>query len=242
MSAAVAQWGPPGRVLADNGTAFAHPRRGRDKTHRGPFAGALADRWGTTVIHSSPYHPQTLGKNERLHQTAKKLLAHRWPNDPPAEATELAARLDQVREFYNQQRRHSAIARAGVRAPAAAWAAAPAHGGPEDLPRQTDATLARRRVAANGAVTLVGAHRGPGHTFSLGRALAGQTVTVLRDGDHIPVYNPDGDVLGHHHLDLTKRYQGPLTRILHGCLRHHRLYDETTAWPTIPEVPATTAA
>ena len=212
MTAAVLEWGAPGLVLADNGTAFAHPRRGRDKTRRGAFATALAQRWGTVVIHSSPYHPQTLGKNERLHQTAKKLLAHRWPDEPPADAAELARRLSEIREFYNQTRRHSAITRAGIRTPAQAWAGAPAHGGPGDLPRQADATVARRKVAANGAVTLAGANRGPGHTLSIGRALAGTTVTVLRDGDHVTVYNAAGEVLGHQHLDLTKRCQGPLTR------------------------------
>ena len=212
MTAAVAEWGAPGLVLADNGTAFAHPRRSRDKSRLGAFATALRDRWGTVVIHSSPYHPQTLGKNERLHQTAKKLLAHRWPDDPPADAAELARRLSEIREFYNHTRRHSAIARAGIRTPAQAWAGAPAHGGPGNLPRQADATVARRTVAANGALTLAGANRGPGHTISLGRALAGTTVTVLRDGDHITVYNAEGEVLGHHHLDLSKRYQGQLTR------------------------------
>jgi putative transposase len=213
MTAAIGAWGAPGLVLADNGTAFAHPRRGRDKTRLGTFAATLRDRWGTVVIHSSPYHPQTLGKNERLHQTAKKLLAHRWP-DPPADAAELAARLEEIREYYNQARRHSAIARPslGIRTPTQAWHAAPAHGGPGDLPRQDDATVARRKVAANGAVTLAGANRRAGHTFTVGRAHAGLTVTVLRDGDHITVYDPHGEVLGHQHLDLTKRYQGPLTR------------------------------
>jgi putative transposase len=213
MTAAITEWGAPGLVLADNGTAFAHPRRRGDKTRLGAFAAALRDRWGTVVIHSSPYHPQTLGKNERLHQTAKKLLAHRWP-DLPADAAELAARLTALREYYNQTRRHSAIARPhlGIRTPAQAWHAAPTHGGPGDLPRQQDATVARRKVAANGAVTLAGANRGPGHTFTVGRAHAGQSVTVLRDGDHITVYDPHGEVLGHQHLDLTKRYQGPLTR------------------------------
>jgi putative transposase len=209
MTTAIEAWGAPGLVLADNGTAFAHPRRRRDKTRLGAFATALGRR-GITVIHSSPYHPQTLGKNERLHQTAKKLLAHHWP-DRPADTGELTARLETVREFYNQTRRHSAIARAGIRTPAQAWAAAPAHGGPGDLPRQHDATVARRRVAANGAVTLAGANHGPAHTFTVGRAMAGDTVTVLRDGDHITVYDPAGQVLGHQHLDLTKRYQGRLT-------------------------------
>lgn len=209
MDVAVAGWGAPGLVLADNGTAFAHPRRGRDKTRTSVFAAHLASSWGTAVIHSSPYHPQTLGKNERLHQTAKKLLAHWW-SDLPADATELARRLDLVRAHYNHQRRHSAITRPGVRTPAQAWAAAPAHGGPGDLPRQHDATVTRRQVAANGAVTLAGANHSPAHTFTVGRALAGHTVTVLRDGDHITVYTGEGEVLGHQHLDLTRRYQGQL--------------------------------
>lgn len=210
MATAAAAWGAPALVLADNGTAFAHPRRSSDKTRTSAFATALAQQWGTTVIHSSPYHPQTLGKNERLHQTAKKLLAHRWPGQPPADATELARRLEIVREHYNTDRRHSAIARPGIRTPAQAWAAAPAHGGPGDLPRQNDATVHRRRVAANGTLTLGGSTHNPAATLGLGRALAGTTVTVLRDGDHITVYTADGEVLGHQHLDLTKRYQGQL--------------------------------
>ncbi|WP_285660044.1 integrase core domain-containing protein, partial [Actinomycetospora sp. NBRC 106375] len=194
MTAAVAGWGAPALVLADNGTAFAHPHRhrhGGDTTRVGGFAAALADRWGTAVIHSSPYHPQTLGKNERLHQTAKKLLAHHWP-ELPADAAELAARLETVREHYNQQRRHSAIARPGIRTPAQAWQAAPAHGGPGDLPRQHDATVAHRTVAANGVVTLAAPHGGRPASMLLGRHLAGHTITVLRDGDHITVYTPDG--------------------------------------------------
>ena len=139
------------------------------------------------------------------------MLAHRWPDEPPADAAELARRLNDIREFYNQTRRHSAITRAGIRTPAQAWAGAPAHGGPGDLPRQADATVARRKVAANGAVTLAGANRGPGHTISIGRALAGTTVTVLRDGDHVTVYADSGDPLGQLTLDPIKRYQGKLS-------------------------------
>lgn len=214
MSAAVEQWGAPGLVLADNGTAFAHPRRDLDTTRSSAFADALARQWGTAVIHSSPYHPQTLGKNERLHQTAKKLLAHHWPDQPPADTTDLARRLTEIREHYNFRRRHSAITRAGIRTPAQAWQAAPLLGGPGDLPRQHDATVVRRRVAANGALTLGGTHHSPyspRHTLGIGRRHAGQIVTVLRDGDHITVYTTDGEVLGHRHLDHTKRYQGRLT-------------------------------
>jgi hypothetical protein len=47
---------------------------------------------------------------------------------------------------------------------------------------------------------------------------------------------------GNTHHQALRALANRLVGILHGCLRHHRLYDETTAWPTIPEVPATTAA
>ncbi|GLZ46093.1 hypothetical protein Acsp06_22780 [Actinomycetospora sp. NBRC 106375] len=60
-------------------------------------------------------------------------------------------------------------------------------------------------------VTLAAPHGGRPASMLLGRHLAGHTITVLRDGDHITVYTPDGDVLGHQHLDPTKRYQGRLT-------------------------------
>lgn len=34
------------------------------------------------------------------------------------------------------------------------------------------------------------------------------------------------------HNDALRRLANRLVGILHGCLRHHQLYDETTAWPT----------
>jgi len=210
MECAINEWGAPGLVLADNGWAFAHPRRDQDRSRTGVFARTLSEHWSIAVIHSSPYHPQTLGKNERLHQTAKKLLAHQHPH-PAADPVELQTRLDSVREHYNHHRRHSAIAAAPVRTPAQAWAAAAEHGGPGDLARQSDATVHRRRVAANGAVTLAGRGPAPYLSFSVGRAHATTTVTVLRNGDHIVVYDAEGEVLGHQHLDTSTRYQGRLT-------------------------------
>jgi len=47
-------------------------------------------------------------------------------------------------------------------------------------------------------------------SVSVGAHRAGQKVTVLRDGDHIVVYDRTGSVLGHLHLDAGKRYQGQL--------------------------------
>jgi putative transposase len=200
MTRAEAEWGPPGLVLADNGTAFAHPHRFLDKTLTSRFSRTLAEK-GTRVIHSSPYHPQTCGKCERLHGTAKKLLAHHYP-DPPADITELQARLDTIRAHYNTHRRHSSIGRIP---PHRAWSQAREHGGPADLPRQTDATVHVLTVVSNGTVTL--GH----HILSIGRAHTGTTVTLLRNGDHVTAYTTHGDPLGQLTINPARRYQGALS-------------------------------
>lgn len=200
MDKAAAEWGAPGMALADNGSAFAHPQRAKDKTLTSRFSRTLADVHGTRVIHSSPYHPQTLGKCERLHQSAAKLLAHHFP-DPPADLAELQQRLDTVREHYNTRRRHGSL----DTTPQAAWHAAKTHGGPGDLPRQDDATVHLIRVMPNGTA-IVG-----NHILSVGRQHADTTVTLLRNGGHVTAYDPDGETLGYLTLDETKRYQGKLT-------------------------------
>ncbi|WP_344411807.1 integrase core domain-containing protein, partial [Pseudonocardia ailaonensis] len=141
----------------------------------------------------------TCGKCERLHGTAKTLLAHHYPA-AAADMVELQARLDVVRAHYNHTRRHSSIGRIP---PRQAWDRAGAHGGPADLPRQTDATVHVLTVVANGTLTL------GNHVLSLGRALAGTTVTILRAGDHVTAYNPAGKPLGHLTIDPDgPRYQG----------------------------------
>jgi transposase InsO family protein len=200
ITAAEREWGLPGLVLADNGTAWAHPHRFLDKTLTSRFSRALAAK-GTRVIHSSPYHPQTCGKCERLHATAAKLLAHFYP-DPPADVAELQARLDHVRAHYNTVRRHSSIGRIP---PQTAWQQASEHGGPADLPRQTDATVHALTVAPNGTVNL------GRHQISVGRAHAGGTVTLLRNGDHVTAYAPTGEPLGQLMINPSRRYQGALT-------------------------------
>jgi transposase InsO family protein len=200
FDAAAAEWGAPGLALADNGSAFAHRDRAKDKTLTSRFSRTLAQRYRTRVIHSSPYHPQTCGKVERLHQTAAKLLNHRWPT-PATSITELQQRLDEVRAHYNTRRRHGSL----DTTPHTFWHTAPAHGGPGDLPRQHDATVHLVKVHANG--TAAAGH----HTLYLGRALIGTTITLLRNGNRVTAYTPDGTTLGHLTLDETKHYQGKLT-------------------------------
>jgi putative transposase len=200
FTSAVDQFRAPGLVLADNGSAFSGGARHKNLTRPGRFAAAVTGT-GARLIHSSPYHPQTLGKCERLHQTADKLLAHFYAGQP-ASIAELQERLDTVRAHYNTRRRHSAVGAT----PQRAWDAAPAHGGPEQLPLQTDATVHRLTVVSHGTVCL-----GDHALIRVGTAHAGTQVTALINGNQVTIYAATGDPIGQLTLDPTRRYQGTLT-------------------------------
>jgi putative transposase len=184
--------GAPGLVLSDNGTAFTsrytHPDRGPSR-----FTQTVLDT-GSRLIHSSPYHPQTCGKVERHHQTLKKWLRG---HTPPATLAELQTLLDTYRHHYNHRRPHSAINRC---TPHQAWTTAPTLGGPSAPPTQTDAIVTHPRASATGVIR-VGTHR-----FSVGAPRRGQTLTVIRSGQHVVVYTPDGAPLGHVTLTPDKKY------------------------------------
>ncbi|HEV7212401.1 MAG TPA: DDE-type integrase/transposase/recombinase [Blastococcus sp.] len=194
LTSAITEFGAPGLVLADNGRAFTGGARDKNLTRPGRFAAAVAAT-GARLIHSSPYHPQTLGKCERLHQTADKLLAHFFP-EPAATIPELQTRLDTVRAHYNDRRRHSAVGTA----PRRAWQNAPAHGGPDQLPLQTDATVHRLTVIPHGTVTL-----GP-HLIRIGSRYGGTQVTALVNGNQVSFHDLNGDLIGQLTLDPAKRY------------------------------------
>jgi Integrase core domain len=83
------------------------------------------DRLGIAARHSRPYHPQTCGKFERLHQTLKRWLARQ----PRARTVaDLQAQLDAFAGCYNTQR------------PTGPWGDAPPH----RLRRPSQATPARQ--------------------------------------------------------------------------------------------------
>lgn len=189
---AVREMGAPALWLTDNGAAFT-ARLSQPGKGISTFTHTVLD-WGTRLIHSSPYHPQTCGKVERHHQTLKKWLR----TQPKATTIEhLQTQLDAYRRYYNN-RRHSALPRRIT--PAQAWAAAESLGGPTSPPRQADATLHRCQVHRNGHIAV------GGHRMSVGTARAGTTVTAIRDGTRATVYDADGNPLGHAYLDPAKRY------------------------------------
>jgi transposase InsO family protein len=85
--------GAPASLLCDNGAVFtATPRGGK------VLLQLEMERLGVAAKNSRPYHPQTCGKVERLHQTLKRYLA----KQAPAKAlSELQAQLDAFAHYYN---------------------------------------------------------------------------------------------------------------------------------------------
>lgn len=199
---AVAEYGAPALVLADNGAAFTSRYRHTDAPP-GQFERAVT-ACGTRLIHSSPYHPQTCGKVERHHHTFQQWLTHQ---PAPATLDDLATLAKNYRHHYND-RRHSALPHRAT--PTQAWQTAPAHGAPTDLPRQTEATLHTRTVDKNGQIRL-------NRTMKLfiGRGYARTSITIIRDHDHITAYTDTGTPIGHTHLNHHHTWQGSLTPTTH---------------------------
>jgi transposase InsO family protein len=198
ITAAKAEFGAPGIVLSDNGSAFTS----RYRVNAGPstFTRTVTG-WGSRLIHSSPYHPQTCGKVERHHHTLKRWLTHH-PTQPTTLA-QLQTLLDTYRDYYNTRRRHSALAR---RTPHDTWSTAEHLGGPQHLPVQDDATIHQLKVSATGTINL-----GRSNRIRIGTAHATQTITIVHDHNRATAYTNDGDPIGYIHLDHTKTYQGTLT-------------------------------
>ena len=84
--------GLPACLLSDNGAVFtATPRKGK------VLLQTELERLGIANKNSRPYHPQTRGKIERLHQTLKRYLARQ---KPARTLTELQAHLDAFAHYY----------------------------------------------------------------------------------------------------------------------------------------------
>ena len=81
------RYGLPDRLLVDNGQSLG-PAAGRIPIPRSPSG---LRRLGIAISHSRPYHPQTLGKDERFHGTLERDLVRQPP--PRPDLRRLAGRL-----------------------------------------------------------------------------------------------------------------------------------------------------
>jgi transposase InsO family protein len=188
-------YGLPASMLTDNGAVFTANYRGRGWVALERELITL----GVRLHHSRPYHPQTCGKVERLHQTEK-----RWLDRHPADTIDqLQAHLDEFRRIYNTERPHRAL---GRRTPQTVYdsrpKAAPTKPGPNIA---THYRVRRDRIDTNGTITVRYASRL--HHIGLGRTHAGTRVLVLAHERDIRVLTENGELLRQLQLDPTHDYQ-----------------------------------
>jgi len=165
--------GAPAATLSDNAGYFTQRICGAVSE----FERTLWDL-GVATRHGAPRHPQTQGKIERFHRTAKTYL-RRLP--PAGDLTELQTQLDQLTVDYNN-RPHQAL---GYATPNERYQASP-----KATPRGTNTTRhTTRRVWESGNI------RYSRWIINLGRSHAGTDVLITDDGTKIRITHPDGTLL-----------------------------------------------
>jgi transposase InsO family protein len=190
-----AQHGNPASVLSDNGAVFTGRYR---RTGRVALEVTLHSL-GVVFIHSRPYHPQTCGKVERVHQTVKKHLATR----PRARTlAQLQRQLDAFRGYYNTVRPHRALHR---QTPQQAYQARPKATSAGQPLIRGHYRIRHDRIDTNGKLTL--RHNSRLHHIGLGRRHAGTTVLILVHDLHVRIITTSGTPLRDFQLNPDKDYQ-----------------------------------
>jgi transposase InsO family protein len=160
LTSAFRRYGLPQRMAMDNG-----PPWGDSPEH--PYTPLVAwlIRLGVNVSHSRPYHPQTLGKEERFHRTLKAEVLRQ----PFFDFNTVQPRFDRWRHIYNFERPHQSI---GMQPPASRYLPS-ARCMPYELPpiEYAPADIVRR-VQAKGFISYRGRH------WSVGKAFAGYPVAL----------------------------------------------------------------
>ena len=102
LTAIFEEYGLPKRMLMDNGSPW-----GDDLDSRYTKLTTWLLRLGVSISHGRPYHPQTQGKDERLHRTLQEELLIRTSFSNLLEAQK---GFDDWRYVYNFVRPHEALA------------------------------------------------------------------------------------------------------------------------------------
>jgi transposase InsO family protein len=161
LTAIFSRYGLPRKMLMDNG-----PPWGTEGQADYSALTVWLLRLGVKVGHSGPYHPQTLGKDERFHRTLKAEVLQYCRG---LELARCQARLDAWRLVYNLERPHEAL---GMAAPVSRYreshrsfpAQLPAlEYGPGDLVRK---------------VSIIGEITFRNRSFRMGKAFRGETVAL----------------------------------------------------------------
>jgi transposase InsO family protein len=156
------RYGLPDRMAMDNGSPW-----GCDAQHPYTPLTVWLIRLGVSVSHSRPYHPQTLGKDERFHGTLKReLLSRRQWQD----RSDLQQALDPWREQYNWVRPHEAL---GLAVPGSRYQPS-LRSFPKTLdPVEYSNALYVRKVQQGGAFSL------HGRTLWVSKAFAGYPIGLM---------------------------------------------------------------
>ncbi|GAC1456692.1 MAG: IS481 family transposase [Ktedonobacterales bacterium] len=187
------QFGLPASLLTDNAAVFS----GKSRHGRVVLESEL-DRLGIVSKHSTPYHPQTCGKVERLHQSLKRFLS-RQPG--ATSLSSLQAQLDAFRLYYNDSRPHRAL---DGRTPAQAVAAR-VKAGPAAEPASVQYRVRHDRIDKTGSVTL--RYRSRLRHIRVGAAHRNKPVRIFVAGAQVRIVTEDGELLRALTLDPMRDYQ-----------------------------------
>lgn len=160
------RYGLPRRITADNG-----PPWGNTNGESLTWLGAWIVRLGIGLSHSSPYHPQTQGKLERMHRTLDIELIQR---EPFVDCGGAQGGMDRWRERYNHVRPHEALE---LKPPATRYRPS-VRTYPEELPAiEYDSQDEVRKVQGKGELCF------RGKEYAVGRGLAGLPVALRRTAE-----------------------------------------------------------
>ena len=179
------KYGLPFRMLVDNG-----PPWGNDGTFKYTALTVWLMRLGIKVIHSRPYHPQTLGKDERFHRTLKAEVLN-YCDDKSIQQCQVI--FEKWRNIYNTERPHEAL---GMDTPVDYYRISHREY-PEKMPEiEYSPDDQVRKVQSNGAIYF------KNKEFRISKAFKGQNVAIRAT-------NVDGKFNIHFcnkkigHIDLT---------------------------------------
>lgn len=186
----------PVLLLTDNGTAFNRDRLGKT-TQLVAYLRGL----GCKPITGRPEHPQTQGKNERIHQTLQRWLRAR---PPAATLQELQGLVEEFDDHYNHRRPHQALQ---MQTPAQALAAAVTAIAPDPpiatKPTHVPSRALHRRADQAGKIWV------QNHAIMLGPDHIGARFVVLTSGHTLNIFSTtDGAHIRTVILEPGKNYYG----------------------------------
>jgi len=160
------RYGQPAVILCDNGSPWGSA--GSDEPHT--MLSVWLMRHGIGISHGRPRHPQTQGKDERLHRTmVNEMLLDRQPS-PLRDLGQAQRHFDEFRDTYNYLRPHEAL---GMDCPISRYRPSVRSYDPDPLPPPAYLSGDElRKVDSCGRISY------RGRAWKIGRAFAAQQVAV----------------------------------------------------------------